>query len=88
MHMENLMEVGRGSSAREEEVVEDNFTKIQKLIIKVKALGSTITFALEMMARLQVLIGQLQDEVDYRRKHGESLQWKLDQRGARSESLA
>jgi hypothetical protein len=56
MHMENLMESSRGSSAQEEEFVEDNFTTIQKLIIKVNALSSTITFSLETMAQHRVLI--------------------------------
>jgi hypothetical protein len=54
--------------------VEDNFTTIQRLKIKVNSLTSTVTFSLETMAQHHVLIGQLQDEVDYLRRHGESLQ--------------
>jgi hypothetical protein len=65
LDMENVLEFGKGSSAQEEEVVEENFTTIQKLIIKVNALSSIVSFSLEMLAQHWVLIGKLQDEVDY-----------------------
>ena len=58
-------EVPQETLARVEESVEDNFTTTQALSLKIDVHGSTLSFALETLARHRVLIGQLQDEVDY-----------------------
>lgn len=80
------MEVTKEGLAYGEIVVEDNFTTIQKLVIKVNALNSTVTFALETLAQHRVLVGQLQDKVDFLRRQGESLQQQLEQRKASFET--
>jgi hypothetical protein len=75
-----------GFSVQEEEEMDDNFSINQKLEIKINALSSTVSFSLETLGQHRVLIGKLQDEVDYLRRHGESLQHQLDQREVGMES--
>jgi hypothetical protein len=54
------------TQAEEVEVsVEDNFTSTQSLSIKVNSHGLTISFTLDTLAQHRMLIGQLQDEVDF-----------------------
>jgi hypothetical protein len=67
------------------ESVEDNFTSTQHLSIKVDSHNSTISFALDTLAQHKMLIGQLQDEVDFLCRQGESLQCQLDRRTSPSE---
>jgi hypothetical protein len=81
-------EVPQGTSTWVEESVEDNFTTTQKLSLKVDVHSSTLSFALETLAQHRVLIGQLQDEVDYLCRHGESLQRQLDKREIIPEAFA
>jgi hypothetical protein len=50
------------------ESVEDNFTSTQCLSIKVDSHSSTISFSLDTLAQHRMLIGQLQDEVDFLRR--------------------
>jgi hypothetical protein len=80
--------VPQGTSYLVEESMEDNFTTTQKLSRKVDANSSTLTFSPETLSQHRVLIGQLQDEVDYLRRHGESLQRQLDKRETITEALA
>jgi hypothetical protein len=65
-----IMEAERNDQTQDEKVMESNFMEIQRLVIKVNALSSTTSFALETMAQHRVLVGQLQDEIDFLRQLG------------------
>jgi hypothetical protein len=82
------MEAAREDLTQGEEMVEDNFITIQKLVIKVNALTSTVTFALETLAQHRVLVGQLQDELDFLRRQGESLHQQLEHRKVTYETFS
>jgi hypothetical protein len=68
------------------ESLEDNFTSTQRLSLKVDSHNFTLSFSLETLAQHRVLIGQLQDEVDFLHRQGESLQRQLDVRESTSEA--
>jgi len=66
--------------------VEDNFASTQRLSIKVDSHSSTILLDLDTLPKHRMLIFQLQDEVDFFRGQGESMQRQLDSRTSPSEA--
>jgi hypothetical protein len=53
---------------------------LQKMFIRLCALNSTVSYALETLGQHRTLIGQLHDEVDALRSQNEDLQRRLEQR--------
>jgi hypothetical protein len=86
LKMENGNEPQKARELEDDELMEDNFTFTHRLSLKVDSHSSTLSFALETMAQHRALIGQLQDEVDFLRRQGESLQIQLEARASSSES--
>jgi hypothetical protein len=81
-------EVHQRISMWEDELVEDNFTFVQKLSLKIDSNNSCRSFSLETLAQHRVLIGHLQGEVDFPRRKGEALQQQLEKQETIQESLA
>jgi hypothetical protein len=68
----------------EEELVDDNFTTTQQLSLCLDSHGSTLSFTLETLAQHRTLISQLQDEFEFLRRQGETIETKLDARSPNS----
>jgi len=64
--------------------VDDNFTTTQRLSLRIESHNSTLYFTLKTLAQHQMLIGQLQDEVDFLRRKGEAMKARLDVRSPSS----
>jgi hypothetical protein len=64
--------------------VEDNFSTTQQLALCLDSHSSTLTFTLYTLAQHHTLINQLQDEVEFLRHQGESLEAKLEARPSNS----
>jgi hypothetical protein len=72
--MEKGKEVQQKILVWEDELVEDNFTSFQNISLKFDPNNSSLYFSLDTLAQHKVLIGKLQDEVDFLRRQGEALQ--------------
>jgi hypothetical protein len=65
---------------KDREMEENDFEDRHRLFIRVCALSSTVSYALDTLVQHHTLIGQLQDEVYALRSQNEDLQRRLDQR--------
>jgi hypothetical protein len=64
---------------QEVDMEDSEFMECQRLVIMVSALNSTISFSLDTLVQHRVMVGQLQDEVDFLRTQVESLKPQLAQ---------
>jgi hypothetical protein len=64
----------------EDKLVDDNFTTTHRLSLRVDSHSLTLSFTLDMLAQHMMLIGKIQDEVDFLRRQGEVMQSRLDVR--------
>ena len=67
---------------QDEEMVENEIEERQCLVIRINSLSSTISFTLDTLVQHRVMVGMIQDEVDYLRSQIESLYLQLANREA------